>query len=139
MRNPYAGEVATVAAAAGRDVVRGAVEAAAGAFEAWAETPVSERRALLAGAAIGRVSELVQDALAHGAQLVAGAERALAVANDSDYGLSASIFSRDVQLARRIQSGMCQINAATVHDESHRRHSAVPWRPKSPPGCAGSR
>jgi vanillin dehydrogenase len=52
---------------------------------------------------------------------VDGAEEAIRVANDTEYGLSASIFSRDVeraeQLARRIQSGICHINDATVHDE----------------------
>jgi acyl-CoA reductase-like NAD-dependent aldehyde dehydrogenase len=52
---------------------------------------------------------------------VDGAEEAINVANDTEYGLSASIFSRDVgraeQLARRIQSGICHINDATVHDE----------------------
>ena len=46
---------------------------------------------------------------------------AVRVANDTEYGLSASIFSRDVaraeQLARRIESGICHINDATVHDE----------------------
>ncbi len=49
------------------------------------------------------------------------AEEAIAVANDTEYGLSASIFSGDVeraeQLARRIQSGICHINDTTVHDE----------------------
>ncbi len=52
---------------------------------------------------------------------VDGAEEAIKVANDTEYGLSAAIFSRDVeraeQLARRIQSGICHINDATVHDE----------------------
>jgi len=52
---------------------------------------------------------------------VDGPEEAIRVANDTEYGLSASIFSRDVeraeQLARRIQSGICHINDATVHDE----------------------
>jgi acyl-CoA reductase-like NAD-dependent aldehyde dehydrogenase len=52
---------------------------------------------------------------------VDGAEEAIRVANDTEYGLSAAIFSRDVeraeQLARRIQSGICHINDATVHDE----------------------
>ena len=41
-------------------------------------------------------------------------------ANDTDYGLSASAFSRDVGLAldpRRIESGICHINGPTVHDE----------------------
>jgi acyl-CoA reductase-like NAD-dependent aldehyde dehydrogenase len=52
---------------------------------------------------------------------VNGDEEALRVANDSEYGLSASIFSRDIaralNLARRVQSGICHINGPTVHDE----------------------
>jgi benzaldehyde dehydrogenase (NAD) len=52
---------------------------------------------------------------------VDGAEQAIEVANDTEYGLSASIFSRDVpraeQLALRIETGICHINDATVHDE----------------------
>jgi len=49
-------------------------------------------------------------------------EAAVAAANDSDYGLSSAIFSRDIpralKLARRIQSGICHINGPTVHDEA---------------------
>jgi vanillin dehydrogenase len=52
---------------------------------------------------------------------VSGDEEALRVANDSEYGLSASIFSRDIaralKMARRVQSGICHINGPTVHDE----------------------
>lgn len=48
-------------------------------------------------------------------------EEALRVANDSEYGLSAAVFSRDtaraMQFAQRIESGICHINAPTVHDE----------------------
>lgn len=48
-------------------------------------------------------------------------EDALRVANDTEYGLSAAVFSRDVGramgVARRIQSGICHINGPTVHDE----------------------
>jgi acyl-CoA reductase-like NAD-dependent aldehyde dehydrogenase len=47
--------------------------------------------------------------------------QAIAVANDSEYGLAAAVFSRDIpralQVARRIESGICHINGATVHDE----------------------
>ena len=47
---------------------------------------------------------------------------ALDLANDSEYGLSAAIFTRDIarglRLARRIKSGMCHINGPTVHDEA---------------------
>jgi benzaldehyde dehydrogenase (NAD) len=46
---------------------------------------------------------------------------ALEVANDTDYGLSAAVFSRDIgralAFARGIHSGICHINAPTVHDE----------------------
>jgi len=122
--------------------------------------PSTQIGPLINAGALDRVSELVEDAVDKGAQLLTGgdadglvyqptvlrgvtsemriyseesfgpsvsiievdnAEQAIEVANDTEYGLSASIFSRDVagaeQLARRIQSGICHINDATVHDE----------------------
>jgi vanillin dehydrogenase len=122
--------------------------------------PSTQIGPVINAAALDRVTELVQDAVDKGAELltggeadgllyqptvvrgvtsdmriyreesfgpsvsiieVDGAEEAIRVANDTEYGLSASIFSRDVeraeQLARRIQSGICHINDATVHDE----------------------
>jgi benzaldehyde dehydrogenase (NAD) len=49
------------------------------------------------------------------------AEHAIELANDSQYGLSAAVFTRDIVLglavARRIQSGICHVNGPTVHDE----------------------
>ena len=49
------------------------------------------------------------------------AEHAVALANDSQYGLSAAVFTRDIVLglaiARRIQSGICHVNGPTIHDE----------------------
>jgi acyl-CoA reductase-like NAD-dependent aldehyde dehydrogenase len=49
------------------------------------------------------------------------AEHAIELANDSEYGLAASVFTRDIALgltiARRIRSGICHINGPTVHDE----------------------
>jgi acyl-CoA reductase-like NAD-dependent aldehyde dehydrogenase len=51
-----------------------------------------------------------------------GDEALLALANDSEFGLSAAIFSRDTQralaLAQRLESGICHINGPTVHDEA---------------------
>jgi benzaldehyde dehydrogenase (NAD) len=53
---------------------------------------------------------------------VQGTEAAIACANDNPFGLSAAVFSRDVakawNVARRIHSGICHINAPTVHDEA---------------------
>ena len=52
---------------------------------------------------------------------VKGDEEALRVANDTEYGLSAAVFSRDIsrawKVARRANSGICHINGPTVHDE----------------------
>ncbi len=53
---------------------------------------------------------------------VSGIEEAIACANDSDYGLSAAVFGRDLarafNVARRIDSGICHVNGPTVHDEA---------------------
>lgn len=108
-----------------------------------------------------RVEEMVQDAVAKGAAVVAGGKRtgaimeatlvdkvtpqmriyseesfgpaksvirvkgdeeAIRIANDTEYGLSSAVFSRDIQramaVARRIESGICHINGPTVHDEA---------------------
>ncbi|OLL28195.1 salicylaldehyde dehydrogenase [Burkholderia sp. SRS-W-2-2016] len=55
-------------------------------------------------------------------QRVDSDDEAIRVANDSEYGLSAAIFSRDVaralNLAKRVESGICHINGPTVHDEA---------------------
>jgi acyl-CoA reductase-like NAD-dependent aldehyde dehydrogenase len=52
---------------------------------------------------------------------VNGDEEALSAANDNEYGLAAAIFSRNIpralNLARRVQSGICHINGPTVQDE----------------------
>ncbi|MBV8472035.1 MAG: aldehyde dehydrogenase [Hyphomicrobiales bacterium] len=111
-------------------------------------------------AAAERMDELVADAVAKGAKIVAGGKRngaiveatiidhvtpemriyreesfgpvkpvvrvngqeeAIRVANDTEYGLSSAVFSRDVQralaVAKRIEAGICHINGPTVHDE----------------------
>jgi len=52
---------------------------------------------------------------------VDGVDEAVRVANDTEYGLSSAVFSRDVDaalaVARRLETGMCHINDATVNDE----------------------
>jgi vanillin dehydrogenase len=115
---------------------------------------------MINAAAVSRVSDLVADARAKGAQVLSGgeadgpcfpptvvtsvtpemrlyheesfgpvvavvavdgAEEAVRVANDTEYGLAAAVFSSDVpaalELAQRIESGICHINDTTVHDE----------------------
>ncbi|RDI62666.1 acyl-CoA reductase-like NAD-dependent aldehyde dehydrogenase [Microvirga subterranea] len=51
-----------------------------------------------------------------------GVEEAVRIANDTEYGLSAAVFGRDVtralDVANRIESGICHINGPTVHDEA---------------------
>jgi acyl-CoA reductase-like NAD-dependent aldehyde dehydrogenase len=46
---------------------------------------------------------------------------AIELANDTEYGLSAAVFTRDtargLRVARQIRSGICHVNGPTVHDE----------------------
>lgn len=50
-------------------------------------------------------------------------EEGLAKANDSEYGLSSAIFTKDIDkafhFAKHIGAGMCHINGPTIHDEAH--------------------
>ncbi len=52
----------------------------------------------------------------------ADTEDAIRLANDTEYGLSAAVFGRDIAralaVAKRIESGICHINGPTVHDEA---------------------
>ena len=49
-------------------------------------------------------------------------DEAVRVANDTDYGLSSAVFSRDVRralaVAARIETGICHINGSTLNDEA---------------------
>ncbi|NNM70967.1 aldehyde dehydrogenase [Enterovirga aerilata] len=51
-----------------------------------------------------------------------GVEEAVRIANDTEYGLSAAVFGRDIaralDVAKRIDSGICHVNGPTVHDEA---------------------
>lgn len=47
---------------------------------------------------------------------------AIELANDTEYGLSAAVFTRNtargLRVARQIKSGICHVNGPTVHDEA---------------------
>ena len=47
---------------------------------------------------------------------------AIELANDTEYGLSAAVFTKDIAkgltLAKQIKSGICHVNGPTVHDEA---------------------
>lgn len=116
---------------------------------------------LISSEAADKMEELVADAVAKGARLVAGGKRtgtvveatlldhvtpamrvyaeesfgpvkpvirvkgedeAVRVANDTEYGLSSAVFSRDIKramaVAARIEAGICHINGPTVGDEA---------------------
>ncbi|ESY53652.1 MULTISPECIES: aldehyde dehydrogenase [unclassified Mesorhizobium] len=116
---------------------------------------------LISSQASDKMEELVADAVAKGARLVAGGKRtgtvveatlldhvtpamrvyseesfgpvkpvirvkgedeAVCVANDTEYGLSSAVFSRDIRramaVAARIEAGICHINGPTVGDEA---------------------
>lgn len=49
-------------------------------------------------------------------------DHAIELASDSEYGLSASVFTGDaarvLRVARRIKLGICHVNGPTVHDEA---------------------
>jgi len=50
-------------------------------------------------------------------------DQAVALANDTEYGLSSGVITRDEQrglaIARRLETGMCHINCSPVNDEPH--------------------
>lgn len=54
---------------------------------------------------------------------VRGVEEAVRCANDNEFGLSAAVFGRDlgraIDVAGRIESGICHVNGPSVHDEAH--------------------
>lgn len=53
---------------------------------------------------------------------VSGEEQAIAMANDNEFGLSSSVYTRDTargwRVAGRIEAGICHVNGPTVHDEA---------------------
>ena len=53
---------------------------------------------------------------------VKSTDEAIRLANDTEYGLSAALFTKDIakglELAKKIETGICHINGPTVHDEA---------------------
>lgn len=60
---------------------------------------------------------------------VSSEEEALELANDTEYGLSSAVFTRDLQrglrMAKAIESGAVHINGMTVHDEAGLPHGGM--------------
>lgn len=58
--------------------------------------------------------------------IVKSDEEALELANDTEYGLSAAVFTKDLgrglRFAKRVESGAVHINGMTVHDETALPH-----------------
>jgi len=56
-------------------------------------------------------------------------EEAVALANSSDYGLAAAVYSKDeahaMRIARQIEAGMVHINGSTVHDTQTLPHGGI--------------
>ena len=50
-------------------------------------------------------------------------EEAIAISNDTEYGLSSGIITRDeeraLEMARQLETGMCHVNCSSVNDEPH--------------------
>jgi len=60
---------------------------------------------------------------------VSNDEEALAIANDTEYGLSGAVFTKDLarglRLAKKIESGAIHINSMSVHDEPTLPHGGM--------------
>jgi aldehyde dehydrogenase (NAD+) len=50
-------------------------------------------------------------------------DQAIAIANDTEYGLSSGVITKDeyrgLEIARKLETGMCHINCSSVNDEPH--------------------
>ena len=147
-RHPTSGDLVTRGAAAGIDDAMAAVESASIAFKSWRHSAPTERRRILlkaADALEARMPAFIESMAAEvGASAlwagfmtiyddetfgpittvvrVKGVEEAIAVANDTAYGLSAGVFGRDVTraigVALQIDTGCCHVNGATVQNEA---------------------
>jgi acyl-CoA reductase-like NAD-dependent aldehyde dehydrogenase len=59
-------------------------------------------------------------------------EKALRIANDTEYGLTSAIFTQDLRrglrMAKQIETGAVQINSMTLHDETALPHGGAKSR-----------
>ncbi|PLS21058.1 aldehyde dehydrogenase family protein [Neptunicoccus cionae] len=100
-------------------VAKGATVAAGGAFvgnrcQPTLLTGVTEEMTVCRAETFGPVTSIYP---------IDSYEEGLAKANDTEYGLSSAIFTKDIDrafhFARNIGAGMCHINGPTIHDEAH--------------------
>lgn len=100
-------------------VAKGATVAAGGAFvgnrcQPTLLTGVTEEMTVCRAETFGPVTSIYP---------IDSYEEGLARANDTEYGLSSAIFTKDIDrafhFARNIGAGMCHINGPTIHDEAH--------------------
>lgn len=100
-------------------VAKGATIAAGGGWEGNRCQPtlltgVTEDMTLCRGETFGPVTSIYP---------IDSYEEGLAKANDTEYGLSSAIFTKNIDrafhFARNIGAGMCHINGPTIHDEAH--------------------
>jgi acyl-CoA reductase-like NAD-dependent aldehyde dehydrogenase len=110
--DPYTAQTVTVAAAAGRADARRACDADGNLVSPTVLANVTPDMRVYAEESFGPVVAMVP---------VDGVDEAVRVANDTEYGLAASVFGEDVDaaldVARRIEGSICHVNSSTVHDE----------------------
>lgn len=133
-------KTATLRAAAANAPLAGMVDPAAAQKVAAMLRDATERGATVTQAAPGVEGNIMQPAIVDGVTPEMAVyqhesfgpivsvlrfdsdEEAIRMANDSEYGLSSAVFSRDIgramAVAQRIESGICHINGPTVHDEA---------------------
>lgn len=98
-------------------LARGAVLVAGGRADGAAMEPtildhISPAMRLWREEAFGPIASVIR---------VSGEDEAISVANDSDHGLAAAIFSADTEHARalagELETGICHINGPTIYDD----------------------
>lgn len=83
-------------------------------FEPTVVTDVTREMSIYDGESFGPVITVVP---------AADSEEAVAIANDTEYGLSSAVITNDLQkamdIAQRVEAGAVHINHCTIHDEPH--------------------